>query len=60
MVSNDGRPRWEWYGGGKASQKGFADRVLFEDVLGDVERKLLGTDPETYDYVLKGSSRPRR
>jgi len=52
----DGRPRWE-YGG---DSKGFADRVLYEDVLGDVERKLLGMDPEVYDYVVKGSPRPRR
>ena len=60
VVTNDGRPRWQLYGGGGAREKGFPDRVLFEDVLGDVERKLLGTDPEAYDYVLKGSSRPRR
>lgn len=59
-MSNDGRPRWELYGASGAKEKGFPDRVLFEDVLGDVERKLLDTDPEVHDYVLKGSSRPRR
>ncbi len=59
-MSNDGRPRWELYGSGKAREKGFADRVLYEDVLGDVEKKLLGTDPVTQGYVLKGSPRPRR
>ncbi|KAI9877716.1 MAG: hypothetical protein M1830_003028 [Pleopsidium flavum] len=53
----DGRVRWEL---GGSSHKGFAERVLWEDELGDVERKLLGLDPKVYDFVLKGSPRPRR
>ncbi|KAI9793627.1 MAG: hypothetical protein M1833_000713 [Piccolia ochrophora] len=28
-------------------------RVLYEDELGEVERRLLGTDPDVYDWLLK-------
>ncbi len=56
VVGEGGRPMWEnrgWSGGG-------GGRVLYEDVLGEVERKLLETDPETYDFVLKGAVKARR
>ncbi len=54
VVGEGGRPMWEnrgWSGGGN---------VLYEDVLGEVERRLLGTDPETFDFVLKGGVRAKR
>ena len=62
LFSGDGRWRWEVYGAAAAGkgEGGTSQKVLYEDVLGDLERKLLGTDPETCDYVLKGESRARR